>query len=736
MNKPTHFLKRKALFSTSATALMLAFASAAQAQQGSDPAGNSAATAKAEQEGEQVGEIIVTAQRREENMQSVPISIQAFSGTTLANANVRGIDDLSVITPGLSITRNAGGVTPFIRGIGTAAGAAGTEAAVATYVDGVYHQSNYTNHLSFSDIERVEVLKGPQGTLFGRNTTGGLLNIVTKSPSHEFGGNLSISAGNYEIFEGKAYVTGGITENIAASLSGYMFEQGRGFVKNVLLGTDVFYHKEISGRGKIQYSANDTKVTLAADYADLEDPRGFTRGVPQGSIGGSLTQPPSTWTSYIGFREIEANNDAKVKARDFGASVTIEHAFDGFDAISISGWRNSRTEIGTVTEPFDNDYTRSVLASAHIVFIDRNFTQEVRLSSNNDSNLSWLVGGFYLDGASIADLEVPTALRGRLESKSYSGFAEVGYKLFDGAGKLTVGGRYTIDKRRISGSVAGFPRPTAAVSPTAEFKQPTYRIVYDHHITDDILTYVSFNHGFKSGNYNLIPVGTPAYRPETINAYEAGFKTTLFDRHLRFNGAFFRYDYKDLQLNTVTATSTTTVNAAGAKVEGAEIELNAVLPGGIGLDFGASYANARYTEFTNAQTFIVNRDLAGNLIAGTRSASAIATGKQLVKAPKFTASAGLSYVATMENGKITANVRGQYTGAFPWEPSGRLRQNGYVVVNAGIGYEADEGWGVRFEGTNLTDAKYSTFTASSAPTGDFYTPSDPTLYQIVASLKF
>lgn len=717
---------RTSLYSAGMLLCSASWLSVAHAQDQATPTGQDSASLE---------DIVVTAQRRSESMQRVPISIQAFSASSLAAASIRSIDDLAVSTPGLTVTRSAGGIAPFIRGVGTAAAAAGTESAVATYVDGVYHQSNYTNHLSFSDIERVEVLKGPQGTLFGRNTTGGLINIITKDPSHDFGGNVSIGYGNYEIVEGKAYLTGGLTDNLAASVSGYILQQGRGFIENVFLGTRSSVREEVSGHAKLQYVSGATKVTLAGDYSDLHDTRGFVRGIPQGSIAGSPAAAPSSWTRYIGFRQVEANTDPKHKGRDWGLSATIEHSFDAFDAISISAWRDSFTEIGTFEEPFDNDYTRNVLVRSHIVFIDRNFTQEVRLSSNTSGRFSWLVGGFYLNGTSIADLEVPTLLRGRLRTQSYSAFAEGSLKFFGDTGKLTVGGRYTVDERHVSGTVAGFARPVAPVSPDARFSEPTYRIVYDQRINSDIMAYLSYNHGFKSGNFNLVPVGTPSFRPEEIDAFEAGLKSTLLDGRLRFNLAAFHYRYKNLQLNVQSNVATTIINAASAKIDGAEFEINAKVTRNLGLDVSASYVDARYGSFPSAQVYVVNRDMSGNLIAGTTSISFDASGRQLVRAPKFSGTAGISYTNNLGDGAITANLRGQYTSGFPWEASGRLRQKAYATLNASLGYEAKAGWGVKFEATNITDAQYSVFTGSSTP-GDYYMPSDPTLYQFVLSYKF
>ena len=731
------YLTRTAIGSFCLAALICA--SDANAGEVTADKGDSSEPAETPASSSDSGEIIVTAQRRAENMQKVPISIQAFNEVKLMSAAAKGVEDLPLLTPGLTMQRNSGGSVPFIRGVGSPAANAGNEAAVATYVDGVYRQGLYTSHLSFADVERVEVLKGPQGTLFGRNTTGGLIHIITKDPAAEPSAKFSLSVGTYETYEINAYGTTGIVDDVAMSVAGYVRRQEKGYGINLLTGNKASFRNESSIHSKIKFDNRSTRITLSGDYSYVEDPRGFTREAPPGAIGGVANGLPAQQSTFNGdYHDIQHNKDVFSNSDSYGGSLTIDQDIGSLNAVSITAWRNDWTDIGQ-----DNDFGRADLSYADINFYTRNFTQEFRISSPGDNSISWIAGLFYLNGSAGNRLDIfsgPVNIvaryRGRVKTKSYSAFAEVGIKMFDDAGKLTLGGRYTIDKRRISGTVNGAAVPPPTVNPEAEWKDPTYRAVYSHQFTPEVMAYASYNRGFKSGNYNIIPATTAAYRPEFMDAYEVGIKSQLFDRRVRFNLSAFHYDYRDLQLTISSATVVTTINAADARIRGVEGELSATLAPGLTIDLGASYVDGKYLNFKNAEVYLPNVDAAGQPIGGnSRGVNFDASGQRLIRTPDFTASAGLTYTAPVGNGEITATARAAYTGSVIWEPAGRIRQDAYTLLNASIGYKSDEGWGIRLLGNNITDAKYSIYSGATA-LSDFFAAGDPATFAIAFDFSF
>ena len=683
-------------------------------------------------------EIIVTAQKREERLQDVPVVVQAFDERALATAGILDVEQLPSLVPGLVVGRAAAGSGVYMRGIGSFNSAAGQEPPVATYVDGVYRQGMWATNMALKNIERVEVIKGPQGTLFGRNATGGLIHVITKDPSAETAGSLSLSAGNYDTYEGAFYGTTGITDNFAADLSLFVRDQGKGFGENTLSGKAASYRDEISARTKWQYSADKTKVTLALDYTEVEDPRGLNRNLQPGTVGQNGGLP------HGDFHDVQHNVDTEVETDSKGVSLQVDHNFGGIELVSISSYREDRTDFY-----FDNDIGPIPILVADIFYYTDLFTQELRLSSTGDSGGQWMAGVFYLQSRAGNELNVlaspalvnVAALDGKVDTKSYSAFGEYRFPIGE-RGQLIAGVRYTLDERETSGHVnAGAIR---LPDQEEDWSEPTWRLVYDFKPTENVMLFVSYNRGFKSGNFNITPANTPAYNPEIIDAYEAGVKSLLLNGRLKLNTSLFYYEYDDLQLLVVRDLFTETLNATGSEIRGLDVELELAATENLRLHASASWMDSGYTSYPNAADFVppgVGQRCPGVTtgpipLGGNCGVVTDVSGNQMVRAPDFTANIGGSYIFPTDFGYITATARLAYNEGFPWDPSGRVEEDSYTLLNMSVSWDAPDGrWGARVQGENLTDTEYSLYGGALGP-GDYYSAANPRTYSVTIEYNF
>ena len=672
-------------------------------------------------------DIVVTAQRRQERLQDVPIAVSALEASALSAAGVGGTTELNFSVPGLEMTRQNGSMSPFLRGIGNKSTAPGEEAAVALYIDGVYLPTLSGNLFSLANVQRIEVLKGPQGTLFGRNAAAGVIQIVTRNPSET--PLLEVSAGyaNYDTVIASAYMAGGITSGVRADLSVYFDRQYDGWGTNVTTGNDVFKGREITGRSKWVFDLDeDTSLTVAGDYS---------KGRPQTSaqylplegrqlLGG---------TPYFGFYDVAENRDVYTEFEQWGANAQLRHDFGEVNILAISSYRKTRNFWF-----YDQDGTPAALVDIDALERAEAFSQEIQLLSDPSSPVQWILGAYFFDMESqydplqLAGTRFPNTIRQftTVSTKSKAAFGQVTVPLGSST-NVTGGLRYTDDRRGVKSTTVVNGVGTPITPRHASFGKLTWRGSLDHRFAPELLVYGTVSRGFKSGLYNAVRPADAPIRPETIDTYEFGFKSDLADNHIRLNGAAFYNKFKDIQVQRNVVGGVLLINAAEVTTYGAELEAEARF-GGLSLRAAATYLHGKYDEFQGAPFFI--RSATG--AAGSVVTLADASGRETQHTPDFTASFGVDYRIPLGDGEVMLSGNYNYNDGYFFDPENALRQPNYHIVSASVGYTAqDDRWGVRVWAKNLANEKY--FNAITATAfGDQATPAEPRTYGVTFTAKF
>ncbi|MGE4429699.1 MAG: TonB-dependent receptor [Sphingobium sp.] len=671
-------------------------------------------------------EIVVTAQKRSENMQKVPIAVTAVSGEDLASSGVSDMLNLQQKAPGLYIGTGGATALVFIRGVGTQNPSIGDESSVATYIDGVYQASPAANLFNLTNIDRVEVLKGPQGTLFGRNATGGLINIITRTPQFDTHVEGSVSFANHDRLELSAYGTTPLSDTVAIDLAGQYSNQYDGFGTNLMTGNDINRSKEYSLRSKLLIQPSDlAKITLAAYYSRTDSSFGLGRRLAPGAVGVDGT----TYTG--GFWDVDTRLDAFNDVERYGASARVDYDLGGADLVSITAYQRD-----DATEVFTQDAVKAPIVDVDIINGNRFFTQELQLLSNNAGRFSWIIGGFFMKGRAFYD---PLGLSGQgvggelniygeVKTTSWSAFAQGNYKITDNT-KVTAGIRYSSDLRKMNGRMTLDGVEQITDNRSKRWSEPTWRLSLDHQFTPDVLLYASYNRGFKSGVFSTAQLGAPAANPEKLDAYEIGVKSTNASKTIRFNAAAFLYKYKDIQLTQTQGGALLILNAAKATLKGFDFEGEALLTENFSLTFGGNYVDSEYDEFLNGPTFTPNP--AGGNIVGNADLS----GNRLIRTPKFTGNLGLKGNFPIGDNRLMTQLNLYHSGSFFFEAENRLKQKSYTTLSGEISYEIGDHWRVWAFGRNLTNKKYLVF-GESGGLGDIVSAAPGRLYGVGAGFRF
>ena len=683
-------------------------------------------------------EITVTAQKRKENLESVPISVSVVTGSQMAASGIQSTSDLGLLAPGLNYTWATGDAAPFIRGVGNNNIGPGAESPVATYVDGVYYGSVASTVFSLASVDQIEVLKGPQGTLFGRNATGGVISITTLDPAQQFGGNASIGYGNFQTLESRFYVTGGITDTVAANVSGYYQDQHQGFGVNLFSGEPINRTDTWNLRSKIKWDPSaETAVTLGLDYAHDDT----STGISWRPLPGATT---ILGTQFVGgIQDIDTTVQPVVVESQEGVSLRVEHNFGAARLLSISAFR-----FEDIQQVIDASYGLPVqLLVINANTFTRQATQELQLISPTNSPIQW-VGGFYgyyqysaidrydIVGSVIAPL---TQVVERPEQSALSG-AVFGQATAEVARdtKLTLGFRYTVERRDAwdyeAGQI-GTINLGILSSATGQdvYKSPTWRIALDHRFSSSTMAYVSYNRGFKSGQFSITSYTYPldSVKPEINDAYEAGTKSTFFDERLRLNSAVFYSKYKDLQVPSYSEGTVTLHNAAVAEMYGVDLDSQFAVTSGLRLGFGLELLHPRYTSFPDAE---ISEPLptGGNLLA-----RGSASGNVVMLSPQAMGFLTVDWHLPIAPVKLDLNITLSYNDGWFADPDNRLRQPPFNQLNSKVTWTSrNDRYKVSVWGRNLTNEIYAQWLSGTPVSTDVFTPSAPRTFGITFGTEF
>lgn len=719
-----------------------------------------------------IEDIVVTARRRAESLQDTPIAISAVTSDGLVRRGIDNVTQIGDFTPNVKfnsttpISGTNASAAIFIRGIGQNDYQLSADPGVGLYLDGVYISRGVGNVLDVLNVERVEVLRGPQGTLFGRNTIGGAVSISTRKPGNEVAGNVELTTGSYDRIQIKGSIDLPLAEGVYSNFSGF-YHNRDGYLKGVVPGApDLGDNDQLAGRFALRVEpSSNLSIDLAVDGSRSREETAPVALI----VGNELAPAAMVWNSvYSGAAGIctDLGNPARLSdQRCFNsqwALAPFRHAgtfnplppdfqeangrpfqsVSDLDIWGVSGvveWEiSSQLTAKSITayrkvEGFwnrDTDHSPASITQTSSDWNQDQFSQEIQLFGTLfDERVNWLIGGYYSDESgehkdlvSIVDaLFMSGAVLG---GNSYAAFGQATWEVIDDL-SLTAGIRWTEDKKTFNnanqhvvdaGFLTGEPlnpdgSPLANGDPlmgpvgqTASIRDRAWTPMasLSYRWSSEVLTYASYSKGFKGGGFTqriFPPLGfIPSFSPETSETYELGFKTDLFDRRVRLNGAAFLNNYDNLQITVLDAQigfAPIIQNAAKARIKGLELELEARPTEALHVEAGLGYLDAKYRQ-------VDIRALNSGVSEDTK----------LQNAPKWTLSGALSYEIELPRlGFITPRVDWSYRSKVFNDAVNTplLAQPGYHLVNAAIAFtDATERLMITLGVKNLTDEEYLT----------------------------
>lgn len=668
-------------------------------------------------------EVIVTAQRRQEAAKDVPITISTLSADTLSEAAVRELSDIGKLVTGFRFDVTAGYSQPTIRGVGSSIITSGTTSNVGTYVDGFYVPNPLLVDTQMLNVENLQVLKGPQGTLFGRNTTGGAMLITTARPSTETGGFAELSYDSNGSTRAGLYGTTGLTDSVAVDIEG-VFDGGDGYWdQNTVTGdADDGDFDNWSGRVglAVDFSEN-ARMLLRYIHHDVDDARtlSYNTGVIDGQffqVSAFAGTPAPGMSSDPDTIAVEQPTGFKSEADIF--QLTLEFDLGFAHLKSYTQYRDEETQIQN-----DTDASAATLMHTDFWVKDDTLTQEFLLSSSSEGPLQWTAGVFYLDYEDTyfpVDALIPpfgitnwlTLTGSNSETYTYAGYLDVTYEVIDNL-FLTAGVRYSKDKVKDAKyyqlDFATFTY-SWVTAPDYEDDRVTPRFVVRYALNDDSSIYASYSQGYKAGFLDVAnPPPILEVDPEEIDAYEVGYKYAG-DR-LGFDVSAWYYDYSDLQISIFPDGATAvTVNSAEATIKGLEGQLRYAVTDKLQVTAGAAWMDTEYDRFPDYfRPTYIPQAFGGPSPYGIFyfAPGYDVSGNEMQRAPEFTATLGVRYETAVAGGTLVLSGNLYNTSEFYFDPSNFVKEDGYTTLGLNAAWTSPtERYTVTVYGTNVTDEEY------------------------------
>ncbi|MCG2840634.1 TonB-dependent receptor [Sandaracinobacter sp. RS1-74] len=654
----------------------------------------------------QAQDIIVTAERRETRLIDTPIALTAFTASNLEDRNVSRLEDLAGFIPGVFIDQGSLRTQRIaIRGLSADLNNPGLDQSVGLYVDGVYLGRATPGNASLFDLERIEVLRGPQGALYGKNTIAGAINYVTRLPGAELRGRAEAGYGNHSAWQLRGAVSGPLGSGVSAGVAGAV-DRRDGFVQNKTTGTRLDDLDSLAARGTLRFQPGaDLDIILRADYSRDRTNSGSSDVLSNGAFAGTPLAEADPWD-----REVTNDIDA-VQNRDvWGVSGELNWKLGGGKLVSITAvrgfsWNNFA----------DNDYTILDMLASGIDESQNQFSQELRYGGTS-GRLTYMLGAFYfhqgLDtqsrsrvgpAAGIYPAPVFGVVNGNVDTDSYAAFAHADYAFTD-ALSLTAGLRYTYEKKKLVHSQVGDPYavllgtyPERTLDRSEDDFSPSFTLNYKP--SADVLLYAGYSRGFKSGGFNVFsvtPTNDARYDPEHVDSFEVGLKAGLPSLGGWVAVDAFRMNYNNMQVNQLVTVNGVpqfvTSNAARARTQGVEAELHLSPVDGLDLAATYSFLDTKFADYRNAT-----------------SSGADYTGNVLPFAPRHSGSLAAQYTVPV-SGALELFLRGEMNmrSRIYFGPDNAFSQNGVTLLNARAGvHDRNAGWGIYGWVRNLADRDYA-----------------------------